>query len=322
MTAAVDSRTSMQGILCIFGGMVMLTAQDSIIKWISGSYPLHEIILGRAIVAVLLTVLFAHLEGGLQLLRTRRLPLHLARGLLLVFANIFYFLALAAMPIGEVAAIFFIAPLLITALSVPILGEKVGAKRWVAVVVGLAGVIIMLRPGSGVIELAATLPVLAACCYALTQVLTRRLGNTDRASAMAFYIQLSFLAASGLMGLAVGDGRFSGGGHPSLEFLFRAWSWPSRGDAALIVTCGLLVAIAAYLLSHAYRIAEANVLAPFEYIALPMAVAWGYLLWGDLPDFITFLGIGLIAGSGLFVFYREKQHGRLIATRRPMPRNR
>jgi len=322
MTAAVQSKASMQGILCVFGGMVMLTAQDAVIKWISGSYPLHEIILGRAMVAVLLTLLFAHLEGGLQHLKTRRLGLHLARGLLLVIANICYFLALAAMPIGEVAAIFFIAPLLITALSVPVLGEKVGIQRWIAVFAGMAGVIVMLRPGGGIIEFAALLPILAALCYALMQVLTRRLGNTDKASSMAFYIQLCFLVASGLMGLAVGDGRFSGGGHPSLEFLFRAWSWPTPLDAVLIVTCGFLVAIAAYLLSQAYRIAEANLLAPFEYVALPMAVMWGYLLWGDLPDGVTFLGIGLIAGSGLFVFYREKLHGRLIATRRPMPRNR
>ena len=124
----------------------------------SGDYPLHEIILGRACVAILLTVFFAHLEGGLAVLRTRRLPLHLGRGTVLVIANVCYFVALAAMPLAEAAAIFFIAPLFITMLSVPFLGERVGPWRWAAVFTGLCGVAIMLRPGDGLLEFAALLP--------------------------------------------------------------------------------------------------------------------------------------------------------------------
>lgn len=321
MRAAIRSSAKVQGVLCLVLGVVALSFQDSLIKKMSGDYPLHEIILGRACVAILLTVLFAHLEGGLALLRTRRLPLHLVRGMLLVIANVCYFLALAALPLAEAAAIFFVAPLFITMLSVPFLGERVGPWRWAAVFTGLGGVAIMLRPGDGLLEIAALLPIGAALAYAIMQILTRRLGVTERASTLAFYVQLCFIVVSATFGLIAGDGRFAGSGHPSAEFLLRAWTWPSGVDALLIVTCGFLIGTAAYLLSQAYRIAEANLLAPFEYTALPLAVLWGVLWWGEWPDATAFLGIALILGSGLLVFYRETLHGRLFAAR-PLPRDR
>ena len=319
MTAATISQSQARGIACVLAGVALLSAQDATIKWLSGDYPLHQVILGRAVIAVALTLVMVRLEGGWGLLRSRRPGLHLARGLLLVVANISYFLALAAMPLAEAIAIFFVAPLFITALSVPFLGERVGPRRWLAVLAGLCGVVVMLRPGEGAINPVALLPVLAAFCYASMQILTRRLGVTDKASAMAFYVQLTFVVVSGATGLAIGDGRFAGSGEPSLEFLFRAWVWPGREDALLILLCGVLIAAAAYLLSQAYRIAEATVVAPFEYIAVPLSATWGILLWGDWPDLTAVFGIALIVGAGLLVFAREASLGRLLAARRPLP---
>jgi drug/metabolite transporter (DMT)-like permease len=276
----------------------------------------------RSCIAILLTVYFAHLEGGIGLLRTRRLWLQLTRGLLMVIGATSYFLALAAMPLADAAAIFFVAPLFITALSVPFLGERVGPWRWAAVCAGMAGVVVMLRPGQGLVEIAALLPIGGALAYATMQMLTRRLGDTERASTLAFYIHVCFIAVGAVFGLIAGDGRFAGGGHPSLEFLLRAWAWPSGFDAFLMLSSGVLVAIAGYLMAQAYRLAEANLLAPFEYTALPFAVLWGVLWWGDWPDATAFLGIAMIVGSGLFVFYRETLRGHLVAARRPMPRDR
>ena len=127
------------------------------------------------------------------------------------------------------------------------------------------------------------------------------------------------MVVSGATGLAIGDGRFAGSGEPSLEFLFRAWVWPGQEDALLILLCGVLIAAAAYLLSQAYRIAEATVVAPFEYIAVPLSATWGILLWGDWPDLTAVAGIVLIVGAGLIVFAREASLGRLLAARRPLP---
>ncbi len=322
MTAVATSGVSLRGVLCLFVGLVSLTLNDSIIKGLSASYPLHEIVFVRAAIALALTLVIARLEGGLALLRTRRPLLHLARGLLLVFSNLCFFTSLAALPLADAAAIFFISPLLITGLSAAMLGERVGYRRWLAVAVGLAGVGIMLRPDQGVAEPAAFLPILAALSYALTQILTRRLGVTERGSALAFYVQLSFLLASVLFGLAMGHGNFAGTGHPSLVFLLRAWTWPAADDGLLFLACGFFSAVGGYFIFQAYRLSEANLVAPFEYTALPMAVLWGYLFWGDLPDVAAVLGIALIVGSGLFVLYRESARGRAVAPRPPMPRNR
>ena len=315
--ARADPRT--KGMLCIVSAMVFLTANDSIIKWLSPTYPLHEIVLVRAVVGLMLSLVFVQLEGGWRTLRTRRPFLHLVRGLLIVVANMAFFLALASLPIAEAVALFFIAPLIITMLSTVFLGERVGLRRWLAVLAGLLGVVIMLRPGFQAVTLATLLPLFAALAYGAMQILTRRLGVTDKAGSLTFYVQITFVAVSAAIGLAIGDGRFAGSDNTTLEFLFRAWLWPTWTDGLLMVLCGSLIACGGYLMFQAYRTAEAAVVAPFEYTALPLALFWGYQLWGEWPDAVSFLGIALIVGGGLFVFYRETLHDRLVAADRPTP---
>jgi drug/metabolite transporter (DMT)-like permease len=291
------------GIVCVVVGMVAIIGSDSAIKWISADYSLHQILLIRSLVAIVLVLCFMLIVGGR--FRTARLPLHLARGGLLVIANLCYLLALAAMPIAEAMTLFFVAPLIITALSVPVLGEYVGPHRWAAVLIGMVGVIIMMRPGEGVLHWVSLLPIIAAFAYAVMQLLTRRLGTTDSAATMAFYIQVTFIAASILSGLALGDGRFADGRNQTLDFLFRAWVWPTAIDMAVMTLSGIFIAIGSYLLSQAYRIAEPNVVAPFEYSALPWGVIAGFVLWGDLPDLTGVFGIMAIVGAGFYILYRE-----------------
>ena len=159
------------GILCVLGAVTAFTTQDMAIKWMSGDYPLHQIVLTRAIVALLLTLaVFMPLEGGLGNLRTRRLPLHLLRGLAVVFANMAFFTGLASLPLGEATAIFFVAPLFITLLSVVLLHEQVGPRRWLAVLVGLGGVVVMVRPGGETFQWAALFPLGAAFFLSLIHI--------------------------------------------------------------------------------------------------------------------------------------------------------
>ncbi|MGI9336307.1 MAG: DMT family transporter [Gammaproteobacteria bacterium] len=293
------------GIACIVGAMFSFTTQDALIKWLSGGYPLHEIVFVRAVLAAGLTLFMMQIEGGMILLRSSRPGLHIGRGLLLVLANSSFFMALAAMPIGEASAMFFVAPLMITVLSAVVLEETVGVRRWLGVIVGLAGVIVMFRPGAEVVRLVALLPVVAAAAYSSMQIMTRKLGVTDRASTMAFYVQLTFIFVGLAMGLVAGDGRFAPTDNPSLEFLLRAWRWPQPTDAILFMGIGVLSAAGAYLMSQAYRVCAAALVAPFEYVALPLAVMWGLVLWGEWPDATAMLGIALILGGGLYVLHRE-----------------
>ncbi len=296
------------GICCVLGGTLALGMQDMIIKLISGIYPLHEIGFVRSIFAILLTCGFLKMEGGFAQLRTKRPGAHLARGMLLIGANMAYFLGLASMPLADAAAIFFSAPLIITLLAVPLLGEKVGPRRWVAVVVGMLGVIIMLRPQTDVIQLVGLLPLFAAVCYASIQILARKLGTTESASVMAFYVQACFLAFSIGFGLVFGSGWMSSGDNLTVDFLLRAWSWPDAFGLGMMAACGMLVGIGGYLLSQAYRIAQARTVAPFEYAGLPFAVLLGFIVWGHLPDGLSLAGIALIAASGLYVFFRENEN--------------
>jgi drug/metabolite transporter (DMT)-like permease len=165
----------------------------------------------------------------------------------------------------------------------------------------------MVRPGSGLFGYVALLPVGAAATYAVMQIMTRRLGTTDSAATMACYIHATFIVAGVAMGLAVGDGRFAGSDDPSLDFLLRSWRMPTGEDLPLFGLVGLLIAVASVLLSQAYRITEAATIAPFEYIALPLSAIWGFLFWGDVPDAIAIVGMGLIVGSGVFIVVRTER---------------
>ena len=278
---------------------------DAIIKWLSGGYPLHEIVLARTLVALILTVIMVHFEGGLGLLNTKRSKLHVTRGVLVAIANMSFYLSLAVMPIAQATGLFFIAPLLITGLSGPMLGEHVGWRRWVAIGVGFIGVILISGVGSGMINVMAFMPLIAALAYALVQVLARRLGCTDKASVMSFYISIVFLVISLAFWAIAGNGQYLGVGGENLSFLLRPWVMPNSHDIGLMLICGVLVAAAGYLLNQAYRVSMANVIAPFEYVALPLAILWGWLFWNEIPSFSTLLGIVLIGCAGLYVFVRE-----------------
>ena len=164
----------------------------------------------------------------------------------------------------------------------------------------------MTRPGGGTIEPAIFLAVLAALFYALSVIATRRMGATESGASLAFSVTLVYFAANGLLGLWLGDGSMARGGHPSLEFLLRAWRWPQFEHLGAMALSGVCVAFGGYLLIQAYRFARASTVAPFEYTSLPCAVVVGYLIWNDLPDATGFAGMVLIVGSGLYVLWRER----------------
>ena len=300
------------GILFISLGMMAITVNDAILKQFSDRYPLHEIVFVRAVVAMVFSLAMLRFEGGLRALRTRRLGPHIARALCMVVANLAFFAALAAIPLADATALFFVAPLFITLLSIPFLGEKVGLRRFSAVAVGFVGVLVVLRPGGGELgpgleRPAMLLPVVAALAYAGMQILTRRLRASAPASAMAVYIQGTLIAVSLGFFVVAGDGRYAAGVESkSALFLLRAWVWPTLEHWLWFGFLGCLSACIAYAVTQAYRLSDAATLAPFEYVALPMAIGLGWLVFDHLPDLWVLLGCALIAGSGVYVYRRKK----------------
>lgn len=308
MTAQLSQprRLALIGILSAIGGSLVFSVNDVAIKFLSGDYALHEVVLIRSAIGLALMIcLILPFQGGFAALRTSRLGMHLLRALCVVASNLFYFLGLAALPLADAVAVFFVAPLMITALSVLLLGEHVGPRRWFAVGLGLAGVIVMLRPGPTTFQVAALLPLASAFCYALMHMLTRRMGMAERAVTMAFYVQLSFIVVCLFMGAVVGDGHLAEQSDPSLAFLFRGWTWPDLADWPIFLASGISSALGGLLIAQAYRLCEAGLVAPFEYASMPMAIFWGATVFGTWPDRTAWTGIALICGGGLYMLWRE-----------------
>lgn len=299
-------RSNLMGALCALAAVMCFSLNDVGIKFLSDRYALHQVVLIRAVVGtVFFGLVILPLSGGLPVLRTRRPGIHLLRGLCVVLANMCLFLGLAALPIADAIAVFFVSPLVITVFSVIFLGETVGMRRWGAIAVGFAGVLIIVKPGTSAFQAASLLPIAAAFLYATLHTLTRKIGGTESAATMVFYIQLTFLAASSLFGLALGDGRFAGQGHASLDFLLRAWGPPDPADFPLLIMLGVSGVLGGYFISQAYRLSEAAFAAPFEYVAMPMAIMWGITVFGTWPDTSAWIGIALILGSGLYLLWRD-----------------
>ena len=299
-------RNNIMGAFCALASMICFSFNDMGIKFLSEDYALHQVVFLRTLVGmVTFAAVIMPLNGGINLIRTRRLKAHLARGLLVVFANMSLFLGLAALPIADAIAIFFVSPMIISLMSVVFLGETVGPRRWAAIVVGFIGVLIIMRPGTSAFQVASLLPILAATLYGSMHMMTRKIRYTESAATMTFYILCTFLITSIGFGLVLGDGRFLAGAHPSLSFLLRAWSPIQTGDIPIFAMLGVTGVMGGWLVSQAYRLSEAAFAAPFEYIALPMAVMWGVTIFGTWPMLNAWIGIALILASGLYLLWRE-----------------
>ena len=308
------------GVICAFTASVAFTLNDAGIKFLSGDYPLHQVVLIRATVAILINLaIMIPLEGGYHLLRTKHIRLHLLRGAFVVMANMLFFLGLAELPLSEATAIFFVSPVIITLFSVIFLSEKVGLWRWAAVSMGLSGAIVMLRPTPSSFQLASLLPVGAAFCYASLHILTRKMGATEKASTMSFYLQLTFVIVSLSMGIAFGNGRYGQQDSAALEFLLRPWVWPNSYDFIVMACVGIASAIGGYFISQAYRLSEAALIAPIEYVALILAVGWGILIFNEWPDGIAWTGMALILCGGLLMLWRASVANRLAKQAGPLP---
>lgn len=312
MTQVSVERSNLTGALCAFTAALCFSLNDVAIKFVSDDYALHQVVFLRAIVGVPAFLIFVMpFFGGLLVFRTRRLGAHMVRGVCVVFANSFLFLGLAALPIADAVAVFFVSPLVITVFSVAFLRETVGWRRWAAVAVGFAGVLLIVKPGTAAFQLASIFPMVAATLYAVMHIIARRIGGTESAATMAIYSQLTFLIVSATIGLCIGDGRFAAMAPADLEFLVRPWAPVDPADYPVFVLLGISGLAGVMFISQAYRLSEAAFAAPFEYVSMPMAVIWGVTVFGTWPDGTAWMGIALILGSGLYLVWRESRKGRV-----------
>jgi drug/metabolite transporter (DMT)-like permease len=249
-------------------------------------YPLGEVIFFRCAFAFIACIGLVMAQGGLPLLRTQRLGGHIGRAMLQFMAMSSMFTAFGMMPLADAVAISFSSPLFLTVLSIPLLGEKVGRYRWGAVIAGFIGVLVMVRPGSGVLESGAIFALSNAVFGAISTIGVRRMTLTEHSATLVFYQGLIATILSACL----------------LPF---GWVTPTWIDLLMLVTIGLASGAGQYLWTQAFRFAPAAVAAPFNYTAMIWAMMFGYLVWGDVPTLALLAGAAIVASSGLFILYRE-----------------
>lgn len=281
-------------------GVMIFSTQDAIIKALSGDYAVTEAVFVRCVVALPILVGLVHFETGVRRIFTRNFWPLFIRGSILLVSYTTYYMAIAALPLAEAVALFFIAPILVTVMSGPLLGEKVTAQSWFAVFLGFVGVLVIVKPGSSLFEPAALLSLLSAAAYAFSMVLARRLGTTEPATVMSFYQNGVYLVGSLVIALLFQSLGITEMPQPALDFLVRPWIVPTLYDFGLMAACGVIAAFGMSLLTHAYRTAEANIVTVLEYTGMIWASLWGFLFFAEVPSLTTFLGMGLIVLAGLY----------------------
>ena len=289
-------------------GKLLFAIQDAIIKELGGSYPMHEIMSVRGLVAIPILLLLIHFTIGLKSIRRHRPGYHLLRGLLMFTAFMAFYVGLTEISLTTATALFFTAPFFITLLSIPMLGERVGARRIIGIFAGFAGVLLVLRPIGDDFNAVSLLPIAAALFYALCQVLVRFARLTAPASIMSLYAAFTFAALAPLAGLAFALAPPVQAQTPSALALYLPWSLPGGLDLMMLAFTGLTSALGFMFVSSAYQAAEASQLAPFEYIMIVWVTLLSYLIWGEVPDFLTACGILVIILSGIYIMRREDKH--------------
>ncbi|MBW3549283.1 MAG: DMT family transporter [Proteobacteria bacterium] len=263
---------------------------DAGLKSLAGYYPPFQVAALRGAASLPLVLAWALATVGARSLLRVRWSLHLLRGVLGVAMMASFVYALRTLPLSTAYSIFFIAPLLITALSVPLLRERVGPRRWTAIGIGLAGVLVVLRPtGQGVLTLAGLAVLLAALAYAISAITVRLLARTDSTESMMVWAMT--MIALGAGALALPD-----------------WVPIRAADGWIILAVGVAGALGQYAITEAFRVGKASLIAPIEYTALLWGVILDATLWGVLPDSVTWLGAGIIVASGLYLLRRERIH--------------
>jgi drug/metabolite transporter (DMT)-like permease len=293
------------GMLSVAAGVSVFSVQDVIVKLLSGTYPVHQIVVARSVVALPILLAVTLVEDG-GTFRIHRLGLHALRGLILYVSYTTYYLALASLTIANTVALTFTVPFFVALLGIPILGERVTARSWVAIGVGFLAVLLIVRPDAGLVEPASFLPIASALAYSVSALLARRLGTTEGGGVMALSATAIYAVSGVVTALSLAGIDAEADAHASIRFLFNPWIWPSALDSFLLALCGVIAAFGFFFLGQGYRLAKANLAAPFEYVALPWSILWGYLFFASVPDATMIVGAAAIATAGFYTLQQGK----------------
>ncbi len=290
-TAAAPSRTSrpLLGVLFMCTACALFPIMNGLVKLLAATYQPQEIVWFRIVSHLVLIAAIFMPRMGFGLLRTHQIGTQFMSSVMMLLSTLFFFSAVKSIPVAEAISVTFVAPLAVVLLAWPMLGERITPFRLAAVVVGFSGVLIVIRPGSAVFQWASLLLLCSALCYAIYQILIRRLAGIDHPATSVFY---SVLLGAILMSI----------------WLPFVWKTPvSLADWLLLCSLGVFGALGHYCVAKAMTYASANFVAPFNYTQMIGSVIVGYLMFAEVPDFYTWLGTAVIIAGGLMVGWQSRK---------------
>lgn len=284
---ARGAQSTAKGIAAMTTGMAFLTVSDAVSKYLAETHPLGQVMCLRQAACLLFVIPFALRGAGLSALRVHNAGLQFVRGLVFLVSSFFIILSLKLLPLPTVTAITFVGPIMIALMSAPLLRERVGGSLWAATLLGFAGVLLIIRPGTDDFTWALLVPVAAAFASSMRDMLSRILARTDSSISILFWSSLVLVIGAAF----------------SAPF---GWAAVSAGAAALFLLGGFVNFCAQFLLIEAYRFSRAAVVAPFKYSSLIWSAVLGFMIWGDLPGAWIWAGAAILVVSGLWIARTEK----------------
>ena len=296
-----------EGIVILMTGLFFFSFQDIIVKLLSDGYNVLQLVFTRTVFALIFLCTIGIFTIGRDALFAKQPLLLFSKGVATFFAFLLYYLAIPSLPLADIVAIAFMSPILMTVLSVVLLKEFVGPRRWAAIFLGFIGVLIVVGPSGNFANPGALLALGCAFAYAISSIMTRYINKGDEPITIAIYSMLAFLIVSGILALVINNMDTREISNPSMAFLFRDWVWPKRREWFLLFIIGCIATVGFYCLGRAYLVAPASHVAPFEYTYIIWAVLLSYLFFNELPKLTTLIGVSILVGSSLYIWYRESK---------------
>ena len=307
-----------KGIIFILLGMATFSIQDALIKFIYNDAALYELYFGRTLAAIILLVSYLKFSNKKINLKTHYPLLTTIRVVCFFFGFSFFYISLTYMTLATANALFFCCPFFVSILAIIFLKERIGIRRWSAIITGFIGVYIVLNPDFSNFNYMKLAPIACALCYAISMTITKITSDKDNVYTQMLHLYIGAIIISILFFIFTGKGQFNNFNDPTFQFIFREWftnpsyAWP------FIISMGLISVLAFYFILNAYSIASPSVVSLFEYSLIIWAILIGYILFDNIPSIRTLFGATIIIFAGIYIYLREKVNEQLIVSDNPI----
>ena len=313
-----QTQNNTKGIIFILLGMAAFSVQDALIKFIYNDAALYELYFGRTLIAIIILVSYLKFSKKKINLKTHYPLLTTIRVVCFFFGFSFFYISLTYMTLATANALFFCCPFFVSILAIIFLKEKVGIRRWAAIITGFIGVYIVLNPNFSNFNYMKLAPIACALCYAISMTITKITSDKDNVYTQMLHLYIGAIIISILFFIFTGKGQFNNFNDPTFQFIFREWftnpfyAWP------YIISMGLISVLAFYFILNAYSIASPSVVSLFEYSLIIWAILIGYMLFDNIPTIRTIFGATVIIIAGIYMYLREKINDQLIVSNNPI----